>query len=304
MNGISCIGQRFGNRMVIKDKCVQSDWTDVGLKIPSRPDKYKLTQCTNCGKILPCSMNNLRRYPPKRCVFCSNVGNHSGVQAKTNQWVVSENYAACNVLYNNRVITFYIDADAYDRVSKRTWRISMKKNKAYVVSGSARKHTMVYLHSMIFGVVPDGMEIDHIDGNSLNNRIGNLRAVTHQENVDNIKAARIDNQIGIRGITYNHNSKKYKVDFYYHGSRYYTKEWDTIDEAVWCRVCFEDHFGLGMARSNPLVCQYLNVEDDKRHYIHNYVSEQILRNERYHKFTPPHQATKKSASASLTSADG
>ncbi len=37
------------------------------------------------------------------------------------------------------------------------------------------------------GEIPEGLEIDHIDGNKSNNRLDNLRLVTHQHNTFNSK---------------------------------------------------------------------------------------------------------------------
>lgn len=52
-------------------------------------------------------------------------------------------------------------------------------------SGSA-----VHIHTLVMmtyvGPRPDGMEIDHIDRNKANNRLENLRYVTHKENMANI----------------------------------------------------------------------------------------------------------------------
>lgn len=54
---------------------------------------------------------------------------------------------------------------------------------------SENKYRTYYLHQLVallFVENPDGKpEVDHIDGNRLNNAASNLRWVTHQENVDN-----------------------------------------------------------------------------------------------------------------------
>ena len=200
MNSLKSTGQRFGNRIIVQDSCVDDDWLKLGLKIPGRKDKYKLTQCLNCGSILPCEISNLHRQPPKRCVFCSNIGNHSKVDTYANSWAVYDEYAVCNIFYNREIVSAYIDAQDYDKACKYIWRISKKRQKYYVVSGSFKKGTQVYLHNLAYGECPDGLEIDHIDGNSLNNRRSNLRLVSRQENIDNQRATRIDNQIGIRGV--------------------------------------------------------------------------------------------------------
>lgn len=278
---MSYVGQIFGKRKVICDTCQAKDWTSIGLRIPSRPDKYKLTMCLNCGHILPCEIGNLHRQPPKRCVFCSNIGNHSNVKTDTNTWAVYASYAVCNITYDKQVVQAYVDLPFYDMASKYTWRISKKKQKYYVVTGSSKKGTMVYMHEMNIGKAPDGFEIDHIDGNSLNNRRDNLRFVNHQQNVDNQLATRIDNQIGIRGVVFVKNTRKYKVDFYHHGIRFYTKDWDTIEEAVWCRTCFEDYFGLEAIRHNPLAKQYDTLTNESKEVIKQYVYSKILGNERY-----------------------
>lgn len=44
-------------------------------------------------------------------------------------------------------------------------------------------HRLVY--ESFCGEIPEGMEVDHIDGNKLNNKVENLRCVTHKENVNN-----------------------------------------------------------------------------------------------------------------------
>lgn len=43
----------------------------------------------------------------------------------------------------------------------------------------------VYLHRVIMGVTDPKIDVDHIDGDGLNNRRSNLRAVTRQKNLRN-----------------------------------------------------------------------------------------------------------------------
>ena len=66
-------------------------------------------------------------------------------------------------------------------------------------------HDKHYVHRLIweilFGEIPAGICIDHIDRNPSNNKIDNLRLVTHKENMNNCKI-RSDNKTGIVGVTY------------------------------------------------------------------------------------------------------
>lgn len=58
------------------------------------------------------------------------------------------------------------------------------------------------------GKIPDGMEIDHIDGNGLNNRIENLRCVPHAINCKNLPK-RIDNTSGLVGVTWGEKEQRW-----------------------------------------------------------------------------------------------
>lgn len=50
-------------------------------------------------------------------------------------------------------------------------------------------HSIVYVHKLVYetfkGEIPEGLEIDHIDRNKLNNNPDNLRVVTRSENMKN-----------------------------------------------------------------------------------------------------------------------
>lgn len=269
-------GQIFGTRKVIKNYCEDEDWIKINKPIPKEKAKFRLTQCLNCGAILPGDPKNLKKNPPKKCVFCSNIGNHYNIKTNTNNWSITNDNAICNVTFKNQIVSFYIDKEDYKQISQYIWRIVQKKQKYYVITGSNKKGTDIYLHHM-FLPEKDNLEVDHIDGNSLNNRKSNLRYTTHQENVDNVIATRIDNQIGIRGVSYNSKAKIYKVDFIYHNKRYYFKDWNTIEEAIYCRLCCEQYFNLSMLEKNPNL-QYYDFSKVNKEEIHNYVLSKISGN--------------------------
>jgi hypothetical protein len=87
----------------------------------------------------------------------------------------------------------YIDAGGYRSMSI--------KNKNYFA------HRVIWL--FVYGELPSG-EIDHIDGDKLNNRISNLRNVTHQTNVENVRYARSHNKSsGVLGVTWSSHAKKW-----------------------------------------------------------------------------------------------
>ncbi|WP_138725689.1 HNH endonuclease [Pseudomonas lactis] len=60
-----------------------------------------------------------------------------------------------------------------------------------------RAHRLIW--ELIHGAIPGGMQVDHIDGNGLNNNIGNLRLVTNSINCRNT-ATRQDNSTGVTGV--------------------------------------------------------------------------------------------------------
>lgn len=78
-----------------------------------------------------------------------------------------------------------IDREDFDRVSFCNWKIRKDSNTFYLCNS---------LHSFIHRIIaqcPNGLTVDHIDGNGLNNRKSNLRNVTTGENSFNKRNAKL-----------------------------------------------------------------------------------------------------------------
>jgi hypothetical protein len=69
--------------------------------------------------------------------------------------------------------------------------------KVYAVTYSTGK--MVYAHHILMGTSPSGMEVDHINGNGLDNRRANLRFVARRVNAINCKIY-TTNKSGVIGM--------------------------------------------------------------------------------------------------------
>ena len=275
---IDYTNQVIGTRKIIKNYCDEEDWINSGLKQPKNKTEYRLGQCLNCGTIMPVNIKVLKRNPPQRCSYCSNMGHRSTNKAHTNNWTEYKDYAVLNVLYKDKIVSVYIDAEDYEKCKERQWRISQKRNKYYVITGSGTEQ--IYLHHFLIGKPEDmeNFEVHHKDGNSLNNRKDNLCFIEKSLNKLLVKQ-RIDNQIGIRGVSFSKKESRYIVDFIYMKKRYYFKHWESLEEAVWCRYCCEKYFNMNfMIESNPLFEQYNTLSDEKKEDINNYVIQKIESN--------------------------
>lgn len=113
-----------------------------------------------------------------------------------------------------------VDDEDFEKLSKYTWSAGVLPRTIYAsrkitISG---KQTMIYMHQDIMKA-PKGMDIDHINGNGLDNRKRNLRVCTRQQNCRSKRVA--DNKSGCKGISWNKVNKKWVVRIKYNGINYY-----------------------------------------------------------------------------------
>ncbi len=79
--------------------------------------------------------------------------------------------------------------------------------------------------------IPDGMVIDHIDGNKSNNERSNLRVTTQAINARNAKLSK-HSTTGHNGVTFNKSTGKYMVRRYINGKRVYGGSHSTLEGAL------------------------------------------------------------------------
>ena len=91
------------------------------------------------------------------------------------------------ILLTRGMVTLVDDED-YEYLNQVKWFAHPHGKTAYVHRNIPKqenhKRTTIKMHRIIMVPTP-GKEIDHIDGNGLNNQKSNLRLVTHRENGQN-----------------------------------------------------------------------------------------------------------------------
>ena len=118
-----------------------------------------------------------------------------------------------------------VDDEDYNYLSQFNWQVD--------------KHNVVRFHnkngsSLIHRLImkpPDDMEIDHIDGNRLNNQKSNLRLANSSQNKCN-RGARKDNKSGYKGVSWHKQRNKWTARIKHDGKYLHLGLHEDIKEAV------------------------------------------------------------------------
>ena len=101
----------------------------------------------------------------------------------------------------------YLDLEDLAIAQSRCWSAVLDKKSGFFYATARRQVSdppsssfHIPLHRLVMGD-PIGQLVDHIDGDSLNCRRGNLRACTNAQNLQNRRGATRVNSTGIRGVT-------------------------------------------------------------------------------------------------------
>jgi hypothetical protein len=129
-----------------------------------------------------------------------------------------------------------IDDEDHNLFLSNKWKIVKADAKlVYVISLKER----IRFHRLVMNAQP-GEIIDHINGNTLDNRKNNLRKVTHQENIWNGRI-RKNNKSGIQGVSYNEKKKKWRA-YLNVNDKFYGKEFLNKEEAIKYRKFLEQKY--------------------------------------------------------------
>lgn len=94
----------------------------------------------------------------------------------------------------------------------------------------------------MFGPIPEGIEVDHINGDKSDNRISNLRLATHQQNLANCKN-RKNNTSGCKGVT-RHFDGRWRARIMVGGKSLHLGLFEAIEDAAAAySVAATEYFG-------------------------------------------------------------
>ena len=83
----------------------------------------------------------------------------------------------------------FVDDEDFERINKHKWTVLKKSNTFYArrtINGGSPSQRHIKMHREIMGLTPkDGLVVDHINGNGLDNRKRNLRICTQFQNMKN-----------------------------------------------------------------------------------------------------------------------
>lgn len=94
-----------------------------------------------------------------------------------------------------------VDDEDYERLSKYKWSLNSAANlfyaRGWIPGEDGVKSSQMYMHGFILSV-PVGFEVDHINGDGLDNQKSNLRVVSHRENCQNRHQLKTSRFPGVR----------------------------------------------------------------------------------------------------------
>jgi frataxin-like iron-binding protein CyaY len=186
------------------------------------------------GKKMSCSYETVRYHLIKKEIAVRKNG--EGVALKTKKEKQNLNYKNYSKIPLTKGKYALVDKENFDELNEDNWCTSNERNNFYAVrkakkgengwidgnnSKSIRMQRQI-LHA------PDGMHVDHINGNTLDNRKSNLRIVTNRQNQQN---KHIFKTSKYPGVHWEDSRKKWHASIRINGKKTFLGRFDIEEDA-------------------------------------------------------------------------
>lgn len=142
-----------------------------------------------------------------------------------------------------------IDIEDIEKCKKYKWhKHSGGNNKEYVFTKINGKQ--IRMHRYILSFYDTSYDIDHINGNSFDNRYKNLAIVTRQQNLMNQRKNLSNNKSGITGVHQHSQNKNWIAQITYNDKTYHLGSFEKFEDAIEVRYQAELKYFGKYKRSN------------------------------------------------------
>lgn len=113
----------------------------------------------------------------------------------------------------------------YDKVKQWKWSAldQGRLRKSYAAVREQKigdKYKVILIHRFIMDC-PEGMVVDHINGNQMDNRCNNLRICTRSQNNANQRGAKRNSKSGHKGVYWHKAAQKWCAEVVHERKKYY-----------------------------------------------------------------------------------
>ena len=143
-----------------------------------------------------------------------------------------------------------VDDGDYEFLNQWRWSVKIRGHSIYVhrtdISDGCRRH--IYMHLLILSA-PTEMDVDHKDGDGLNNQRSNIRLCTHTQNMGNRKRQKSATS-KYKGLHLSKNKKKWIADIRVDGRTQHIGAFKTEENAAIAYNIYAEKYHGEFARYN------------------------------------------------------
>lgn len=127
-----------------------------------------------------------------------------------------------------------VNDDDCEILSEYKWHAVKIGNTFYASRARPGDYKRIWMHREIMQPLPH-LEVDHADGDGLNNQRANLRVCTHAENLRNQKLNKA-NTSGYKGVTWDARSGKWQAQIKFWQRHYVLGHFVNLEDAARARA--------------------------------------------------------------------
>jgi len=202
-------------------------WKVIGFHEKRKYIKYFWCECLDCHQIKSVSISTVTRGTSKSCGCISRKETAYNINKKENEIKIDGNIAYIKIESPVKG-TMLCDVEDLPKLKDLYIRIRESHGSQYAIA--MKDYYPRSIHRIIMGIDDSKIQVDHINGNGLDNRKKNLRLCNNTDNNRNKIKPNKNNTSGYRGVSYDKSRNKWCSCIEKNGKKF-SKRFDTPELA-------------------------------------------------------------------------